>query len=768
MELDDDDDDDEREEEEEDMVLLLPTGDDDSFEDANGQPRHKFLFQYATHRICAGQYTQNDNGVELPRTVATSSELAAFYCENDTLIQTKRDKYRHYNDRVYNTQDTDFTGARGNNALYAQHIKPQLELHIRKYNEAEAEKQRQTTGVSQQQQQQSTGKKPRKIKSTPSDDKPPPPHCGKDRVLYIQNAIRSRTLRLEHVNDEKELCDYFTYHVRGQDKSIRVIAHELFMVKLGACGGGDQCTEPTSSSSPSIASILTSGTSGTGKSELIKLIRPLFHMEPGGANASCFVELCFGNITNVSHCSAITGPGPGYADADKPCLVDHLCAAADFIRGTGRNDDADDDDDDDDDDTDTDKRRKRKVVASTTGETRPPQVIVLFIDELCKAKADVGILNTFNSLLSAGVMQRASGNITFRLPTGVTLLFYATANFGTDALMRGMLRGATGHNHNAAKTRIIDDMRSRKMQECDIARLGEIVPFFPLSMTEAHGILRFNVDSFFEGHAFSMEKADRDRLVEFYLAGNYVYAHGMHQVCRKINKELRFHVQSLFVKSNRAATGTLQFIVLPYALYGASTDTLMSDDYPDIRRALSDETNAENLSDGLQACADLGYFKLISNGGTASYINIVLSQITTDATGEDNLYGDGDDGDDTEIERLRRDNQSRINREKRVLTLINAPAFKDSVLAQRIRHVCGNDSSSDEEEEEENDKKRKRKKTRSKKHKKTKRNGNYKCPGCDQVYADESVFIKPYKRKNADGGTPTKHTRCTLCKECRR
>lgn len=755
-----DDDDDE-------MTVQVTVGDDDSFEDANGQPRHNFLFQYATQRICVGQYEPNENGVELPRTVATQVELAQFYCENSVLIQTKRDKYSQYNNRMYNTHDTDFIGARGNNALYAKHFKPQLETSIRQYRETEMEKKK------KQQHEPSPAKK---NTYRVADTTPPPPLNGKDRVRYIQQAIRNRTLRLEHVNDEKELCDYFTYHVRGQDKSLRIIAHEIFMVKLGACGGGGgaDCSVSEPASSPaSIASILASGTSGTGKSELIRLIRPLFHMEPGGVNASCFVELRFGNITNVSHCSAITGPGPGYADADKPCLVDHLCAAADFIQ-----------------------RRITEVIDGDEEAIepgyRPPQVIVLFIDELCKAKADVGILNTFNSLLSVGVMQRASGNITFHLPSGVTLLFYATANFGAESMMCAMSRGASaGHNHNAAKTRIMMDMRRRKMQECDIARLGEIVPFFPLDMDEARGILRFNVDNFFESHAFRMAEADRDRLVEFYLVANYVYAHGMHQVCRKINKELRFHVQSLFVKSRRAATGTLQFIVLPYTIYGSATDTLMSD-YPDITRALSDETNSENLSDALQACADLGYFKLITNGGTAEHINIVLSQITTDGDDGDEIDA-GDDGDPgtmvmLELGRLRRANQAMLEQETRVRTLINTPAFKDTILAQCIQHVYGgggggggsgapnnNNSSGSSSSSDEADEKRKRtkksKKTRSdkpKKHKKTKRDEQYVCPGCERVYTDESAFIKRYNRKNTEGDIVNRQTRCTMCKECRR
>jgi hypothetical protein len=832
-------------------------GDDDSFEDVDGKPRFHFLWQYVSPKICGGRYVTNENGVEIQRTTATIQELATFYCTHRALIREKRARYKHYNRRIYKSHEKNFIAARGNKEIYATHFKKQLAAQIERYyatlpahleggtsssssssSSEEEEKSRkskkrtkQTKRVNPTKASSSTKRKRAMVEREDAV----PMVIPKDRVQYIQRAIRTKTLRLEHVENEKELCDYFTHHLKGQDKSLRVISHEIFMIK--SCDAYDTEASRHKSGRAMITSILASGISGTGKSELITLIQPLFHMEPGGLNERCFVELRFGNITNVSHCSAITGPGPGYKDTEQPCLVDLLIAASDFILAKQKRakqfqlqqqQQQQEEEEEEEEEEDGAERRKRSsdLCNSSSNSNRTPNVILVFIDELCKANADVGILNTFNSLLSAGVLQRGSGNITFRLPSGVTLFFYSTANFGADAI----LEERVGRQYQLARTLIIDDMREHGVKECDLARLGDIVPFFPLSMSEAAAIMRLSVDNYFERMAeqvsrnarFEMASEDRVRLVAFYLEGSYMREQGVRQLCSKIEKELSHHVMRLAHKAKmttasasgssngRRERATLQFIVIKYGDYVAASDGLLID-YPDMTLALSDETNSENLNDAQEAKADIGYFKLLTATGR-TFINIVLSQIATPLHSSSPLGGSGGSSSsssrrngypqetDRMIDLLRVDNEVMLRREHQVLTLLadtesSPQAINESI--RRLYHVntttptttttssTTTTSEMEEEEEEEDEQeeaetstssteKEKSGNSSSRKRRKTSRTDErndsmrmVKCAGPCGATRPLYKFIKHYNR-TIGGEKRAYTTQCSMCGDCRR
>lgn len=818
----------------------VSAGDDDSFEDVDGKPRFHFLWQYVSPKICGGRYVTNENGVEIQRTTATIQELATFYCTHRALIREKRARYKHYNRRIYKSHEKNFIAARGNKEIYATHFKKQLAAQIERYYAtlpAHLEGGTNSSGSSSSEEEEKSRKSKKRTKQTKASSSTKrkrvvveledavPVVIPKDRVQYIQRAIRTKTLRLEHVENEKELCDYFTHHLKGQDKSLRVISHEIFMIK--SCDAYDTEASRHKSGRAMITSILASGISGTGKSELITLIQPLFHMEPGGLNERCFVELRFGNITNVSHCSAITGPGPGYKDTEQPCLVDLLIAASDFILAKQKRakqfqlQQQQQQEEEEEEEEDGEERRKRSsgiCNSSSSSSNRTPNVILVFIDELCKANADVGILNTFNSLLSAGVLQRGSGNITFRLPSGVTLFFYSTANFGADAI----LEERVGRQYQLARTLIIDDMREHGVKECDLARLGDIVPFFPLSMSEAAAIMRLSVDNYFERMAeqvsrnarFEMASEDRVRLVAFYLEGSYMREQGVRQLCSKIEKELSHHVMRLAHKAKMttaSATGggrreraTLQFIVIKYGDYVAASDGLLID-YPDMTLALSDETNSENLNDAQEAKADIGYFKLLTATGR-TFINIVLSQIATPLHSSSSpLGGSGGSGSsrrngypqetDRMIDLLRVDNEVMLRREHQVLTLLadtesSPQAINESI--RRLYHVNTTTPSSttttsemeDEEEEGDEDEQEeaetstssteKEKSGSSRKRRKTSRTDErndsitlVKCAGPCGTTRPLYKFIKHYNR-TIGGEKRAYTTQCSLCGDCRR
>lgn len=564
---------------------MTPTGDDDSFEDAEGIPRYTFLYDYVTHKICEGMTQTNSNGFEEPKRGASTAELGLYYYTHRGLIKAKRDKYQAYNARKKKPMARDYIHTREGVSMNS-YTSDRIEQYI-KDNDPDYEKFK--TGGTMTITTMSASKLKKSINES-----------IEARRCRIEQAIRSKTLRIEDINTEKELINYFAYHIKFQENAIKSIAHTIFGMKYA------DVDTIRSDQNANIKSILASGVSGTGKSAMASLIRPLFHMEQGAINQHCYIELRLANYSDSSHRNAINGPGPGFEGMHETCLVDRLEAARLSIEQRGM---------------------------ATHAEQ--PNVILVFIDELCKPKSDVRVLDSLNSLLSDGILNRSSGNITFRLPNNCKLLFYSTANYGESEIVN--FRDSR-RNDRRAVLAIRRDMKYKGVQPCDIGRIGNIVPFFPLKPMEAREILRASMDHYFDRpRSFRMLEEDRARFVDFYFTGNYTRAQGVRNPILTIQEELA-HVHTLErylyhtpIPDTSLLTNTsaipptpilLRFNILRHTEYAPhltgvndeDTPSVLGDLYEPIKIAcLRDDVDAGNIIDCVDTGSDIGYASLCQN-----------------------------------------------------------------------------------------------------------------------------------------------------------
>lgn len=580
-------------------------GDDDSFEDSEGIPRYKFLYDYVTHKICEGMTKTNSNGFEEAKKGASPAELGLYYYTHRGLIKAKRDKYQAYNVRKKKPMARDYIHTRESAGLYS-FIGDRIDQYIRD-NDPDYDKYQGggTMAV--------TTMSASKLKKSINES-------VETRRCRIEQAIRTKTLRIEDINTEKELVNYFAYHIKFQENAIKSIAHTIFGMKYV------DIDTIHSDQNANIKSILASGVSGTGKSAMASLIRPLFHMEQGAINQYCYIELRLANYSDSSHRNAINGPGPGFEGMHEPCLVDRLEAARLSIEQRGM---------------------------ATHAEQ--PNVILVFIDELCKPKSDVRVLDSLNSLLSDGILNRSSGNITFRLPNHCKLLFYSTANYGETEIVN--FRDGRRNDRRAIMA-IRRDMKYKGVQPCDIGRIGNIIPFFPLKPLEAREILRASMDHYFDRpRSFRMLEEDRARFVDFYFTGNYTRAQGVRNPILIIHEELAhihtlerylYHTPvpeaSLLSNTTPPITTLLRFDILHHTEYTPHLTGITDDDAPStlstryehIKIACSrDDVDSGNIIDCVDTDSDIGYASLCQNNvPIVVYIARPQTQYDEDDEGE--------------------------------------------------------------------------------------------------------------------------------------
>lgn len=646
-------------------------GDDDSFEDQWGKPHYPCLFDYVAHKICEGMTVTNQNGIDEPKKGATISELGIYYYTHRALIKAKRAKYEAYNTRkkkkivrdyIYSTTNTNLFQATGHRIEeYIRDNDPDYHL----YKEVRP-------GI--------TTMSSKQIKRIATES-------AEARLRRIEQAIRTKTLRIEDIETEKELINYFAYHIKFQDLAIKSIAHTIFGMKSSEFEAGD------SDQNANIISILASGVSGTGKTALVELIRPLFHMEIGAVNAVCYVELRFANYSDSSHRNAINGPGPGYEGMSEPCLVDKLEMARLSIEQRG------------------------------PSHAEHPNIILVFIDELCKPRSDVRVLDSLNSLFSEGILNRASGNITFRLPDNCRLLFYSTANYGESDIVNYIGR----RNDRRAIAAIRHDMKRKGVQSCDSGRIGNIVPFFPLKPTEAKEILRFNLEYYFDTpRYFQMLSEDRARFVDFYFTGNYTRAHGVRTPTRILKQELQ-HIRTLQRKliiepppdGSRSPLLLLRFNIIPREEYSqhfgidiesddeiddhSSSSSLSSyheaaknlcEYYDDLALAVSrDDVDIDNIIDSIETKCDIGYASLCHQGKPiVVYVarpqiqqyddeEVSVSPLSSSLCRPKNCFEDysGDAYDD----------EMSPTKEAQIRSLLANTAYKNNPLAPKLYEIMG-------------------------------------------------------------------------------
>lgn len=625
--------------EEEQRTRLLFEGDDDSFEDEEGNPLYNFLYEYVTHKICDGQTVINENGVEVARASATPEEMGMYYLTHPTTIEEKRKKYWAYNIRRKKRKRRDYIYTR-NNAYIARctmsliedyisrHAHSDLALLCRDYINRPANSR---TGI------------PRPTSRTQRIE------TAEERKRRIDEAIRDKTLRIDDVDTELLLRNYFAYHIKYQEFATRTAAHIIFLVK-----NGNSSLLP-STGNANIISMLASGISGTGKTALVELIRTLFHMEENGLNRDCYVSLCFGNYSNSSHRGAINGIGVGFDGMRELCLVDHLVKADTAIR------------------------------ARNNMDPNHPNLIFVFIDELCKPSSDVGVLDSLNSLFDRGILERASGNVKFVLPANTRLLFYSAANYGESAILTQPSR-----NSKVAISAVMTDMQSKNVRMCDIGRIGRIVPFFAFTYSEAHDIMRFVIDCYFDtSRHIQMQRKSRALFVDHYFRKeNYSPGCGVRIQVKNLLQEVD-HLQSLrsYVTDNPRAVLAVRFDSIPYTTYKLchnDPDTAepsiadLCTAYPELAMALSrEDVDADNLNECIKTKADIGVASFIYGDKTSLvYIALPESSINEEnAAEESHFFGANDD--------------IWLEKEQQIRELVSRPEYQDSPLIAQLFNIIG-------------------------------------------------------------------------------
>lgn len=682
-------------------------GDDDSFEDSEGKPLHTFLYQYVGYKLNNGVVVTNNNGCVERKTVATIDELGLYYCTHPSLIKQKQDKYEAYNARKGRKLRRDYVYSASNDSHYTYYGE-----RIDRYRRIN----------------QPGYVNPKFVNEVV---KLPVFESKEERRDRIQEAIRTKRLRIEDVSTEKELYDYFDYHIKHQKPANKSIAHSVFSLK-----NGSDDEEIDSEQNANIKSILASGVSGTGKSAYINLIKPLFRMERGGENENCFAELRFANVSDSSHRNAINGPGAGFEGATEPCLVDHLERARIAIEERG---------------------------PSHVGQ---PNVIIVFIDELCKPKKEVRVLDSLNSLFADGILQRASGNVTFKLPDNTKLLFYSTANYGESKIVKYDAK----KDHGNAVIAIKQDMRRKMVRECDISRIGEIVPFFPMSIAQTKEIMRLNIDRYFSDtkRSFSMLEQDRECFIDYYFAGNYTKSHGVRAPNKKIKQELQ-HLRILQHHSGapHSTETILRFNVVPYRDEYTKADDIYAN-HPELARALTyDEMNEDNINECIEVKSDIGIASLCKQeeGDIPTVVYVSRPQsFTIDEEEEveeemevDNVLGSSE-------------------KERQIRLLLSMPRYRENELTYLIYEILDGPGKRPARGDNTPANTRKKRKTDESSSSSDNQSNNssviemedmtgerIECPKCRHFKCQKS-FIKKYTSKAGI----QKQTKCDLCGTCRK
>lgn len=308
-----------------------------------------------------------------------------------------------------------------------------------------------------------------------------------------------------HQATSEELLVYLKRNIKNEDTALIELVKQLCTLQHAPVPG-----------QANLLRVLTAGVPGTGKTTLASvLLRRLFGMQKGGPNEPCFITCRLGNYSDDSHANRVAGTGPGYIGFGVPSLLDDFRRALGHIRAT-----------------------------RTAGdeEEHGPRVIFLLMDEVCKTTNKV--LDAFNSLSSDGILEGGAPDAKFELPDDVFLLIYGTSNFGSieiGALTRPSL--TDGRQLALQAMRSASAMRDTPVTECNIRRLGTLIPFFAIEREAA-------VQTIFErcrqdetdpaipltakshyitslGRCATMSDHELHRFIEYCVNGTYVKTQGI-------------------------------------------------------------------------------------------------------------------------------------------------------------------------------------------------------------------------------------------------
>lgn len=462
-----------------------------------------------------------------------------------------------------------------------------------------------------------------------------------DRIKY---AIKNRKLRLEDIRTKDEIIEYLEYHIKYQDYAIHQIASVLWSIKNYTINTNNNNNNNSSINTPrNIFTYLSSGTSSIGKNELIQIIRPLFHMEEHGKRDKCYIRIQFNNIWNESHINYFTGSGSGYEGKDDISLVDELKNAMDSmtIKKYRSLDDIENDFNNrsitipyvlkfntpeslieyiqpkiitllhEKDKAVYDFKSNQQIKRTYDDSNTIKNVIILFIDELCKSGVD-GVMNSLNSLLSDGLIKRSNNHATFQLRQDVILFVYITSNFGSEKILNELKED----NYNKqitiedAKDIIYDDMKISGIQSCNISRISEILPFLPILKDDAKTIVYDYIISFFSSSSIVDEQYIQS-FVNYFFIGDKVYRIelGIRPILKLLNSlldELKRDIDEYTQKTKMNNNSKLEFHII--SSQDEKSLNIFKKRYNDyIENVIS---NRKRLNDCLNLHHDLPYFKV--------------------------------------------------------------------------------------------------------------------------------------------------------------
>lgn len=398
---------------------------------------------------------------------------------------------------------------------------------------------------------------------------------------------------IQHMTS-KQIRKHLSFHVRNHDRNIMEIAHGLSPI-----------SQPIQAGTNLFLKFVFAGSTGIGKTDLINHIAHLCHMQPGGEYRKCHIELNFATCLDKGHANIITGPGPGYAGCDEPCLVDHLLDAVDFLN------------------------EKEKEIAERGGERRV-KIIMLEINEM--DKGTLSIFTALNSFLNNGHI-KSHRNRNFTLPPDVFLIMCACSNFASDYFRS--LPPYAPKNYAEATDKIVAAMKEKGLPEWDIARLGRPIPFFPINKVEAKEIIRFKLRELISKQALyihrirmsmSMRDNTQDDFIDHIMDNLYDRNAGnIRQILERLQKEITFNLttQREFLEENLEVSipvplrkrPELVFQRISYEKLAAisrsnlTMASFLSDAYLK-ERDRSHDLNESNLSECLAAKCDIAFFVL--------------------------------------------------------------------------------------------------------------------------------------------------------------
>jgi hypothetical protein len=188
--------------------------------------------------------------------------------------------------------------------------------------------------------------------------------------------------------------------------------------------------------------MLFSGPSGLGKTLTVKKLRSYFQMGVNQPNECAYIEYRFTNVDS-SKPDFLT---IGKREDKTPTLYSHLIEAiTHYIR----------------------KNPKPQNEC---------HIILILFDEIDKAPPNT--MNKLNSLLSDGCYMNDCNRCIY-VPSCIRLVICFTANFGADYMFTAK-KNVVDCDYDETKAIIRNEILSRGYAQCDVSRLGSILPFLPI------------------------------------------------------------------------------------------------------------------------------------------------------------------------------------------------------------------------------------------------------------------------------------------------